>query len=141
MASSPLGLLWTNKNGIRRASLEGVGRVKVSGYRASSAQMTSITGDIIANYNTGLCKFLCGISLRYFYQIPAPALHGVPQRAFWLRARAFRVIFNASPIRRSSSNTSTGFCAFWTGNSLNVSVDTRGILRAMLAHSPESEYA
>ena len=74
-SSACVGLLCTNKNGINEGSLEGVGRVKVSGYRASSAQMTSITGDIIANYNTGLCKFLCGMSLRYFYQIPAPALH------------------------------------------------------------------
>ena len=69
--------------------MQGEEKVKVSGYRAPSAQMTSITGDIIANYNTGLCKFLCGMSLRYFYQIPAPALYGVPQRfSGYARARS-----------------------------------------------------
>ena len=62
--------------------MQGEEKVKVSGYRAPSAQMTSITGDIIANYNTGLCKFLCGMSLRYFYQIPAPVTRPCAAKSF-----------------------------------------------------------
>ena len=107
--------------------MQGEEKVKVSGYRAPSAQMTSITGDIIANYNTGLCKFLCGMSLRYFYQIPAHALHRVPQRGFWLR-RARSSYFQCVTDPTKLVKYFNWLLCFLDGEfPERVSVDTRGI--------------